>query len=312
MKWHANTMLGFIKKNIKTILKAAFYLVLLICYTKFYFAGQLIELLKHRTQFSAKIEYVKEIPIPAFTFCMKPYLKPSMASKHGFHTMVDILDSKNASKWDFFKSSISYVLGEDFTIDIFTLEGSKEITFNLSLGAFNEQGVNVVIESVSTLRHGLCYLVKTDYNASVSTVEYFGYQITFNSSLPKSDIPKEIEVYLTSPHGWYGIFFDDWPYFEPTYFTIPTKVDTTHEWVNVLVPTELTFLEGIQDSEECFEKFMESVNCTKLCFPIVLNHVHSVGPCQTYEEQQCVYKAITNERNAFVQCLKPVSTMQYR
>ena len=312
MKWQPDVM-GFFKKNVKTLLKVAFYLILLSFYIYIYFFDQLVELLKHRTQFSAKIDYVTEIPIPAFTFCMKPYFKTSLAQKYGYKTVNNIISSKEqSSMWELF-NSMSYTLGKDFTIEIFAIENSREYSVELGLGSTSfPDGTSTLIETVSTLRHGLCYLVDTSYNANVSTVEYFGYQITFNKTLPISDIPTEMEVYLTSPKGWYGIFFDDWAYFEPTYFIVSTKINTKHEWVTILVPTELKFLEGIEDNEKCIELFMESLNCTNQCFPIVLNHIHSLGPCQTYQEQKCVYDAFTNERNKFVQCLKPVTTMQYR
>ena len=308
-------IMGFFKKNIKTVLKVTFYLTFLAFYIYIYFFDQLLELLKHRTQFSAKIDYVAEIPIPALTFCMKPYFKPSLVQKYGYNTVNNLMNDKEQSpKWDLF-NSMSYILGKDFAIELFGLDtkDSFEYSWELSLGKTSfPDGTFAIIETVSTLRHGLCFHVDISYNANVSTVEYFGYQITFDKALPISDIPTEIEVYLTSPDGWYGIFFDDWPYFEPTYFTVSTKVNAKHEWVTILVPTELNFLEGIADNERCLEHFMKSLNCTTPCFPIVLNHIHSLGPCQTYEEQKCVFDALTNERNKFVQCLKPVTTMQYR
>ena len=109
-------IMGFFKKNIKTVLKVTFYLTFLAFYIYIYFFDQLLELLKHRTQFSAKIDYVAEIPIPALTFCMKPYFKPSLVQKYGYNTVNNLMmDKEQSPKWDLF-NSMSYILGKDFAI----------------------------------------------------------------------------------------------------------------------------------------------------------------------------------------------------
>ena len=148
---------------------------------------------------------------------MKPYFKPSMRQKYGYNSMKDLLESDEPSKLETLES-MSYMIGQDFTFEMFDYENDTEKSFEVKTYWTGDNGHQFVsIKPLVTLRHGLCYLVSSNVNVSVKTVSYFGFQITFNSSLSKSDVPTEFEIYYTSPDSYHGIFLDDWAYFEPTF-----------------------------------------------------------------------------------------------
>ena len=274
---------------------------------------QLIEFIRRSTQFNGKIEMVKVMPAPTITICMKPYLKQSMAQKYGYNSIKSLLDDPkelSVSKYDLLES-MSYSFDKDFKLEVLTYENNTEEFLDLSLGQNNFSQGTVDIKAISTLRHGICYLMQTDYNVSVETITYFGLRMSFDPNLIKTDIPQDFEVYLTSPDGWYGIFLDDWAYFDQTYFTVSTELDTTYEWVAVLVPTKLEFKEGHESIENCLLDFVLNLNCSNKCFPVMFN-IGKLEPCLTPEDQKCIFDALTLERNELVHCMKPVTTMQYR
>ena len=303
--------MGYLKKHGKTFIKVTFYLILLSFYIRYYFVEQVIELVRGSTQFNGKIELVKVMPAPTITICMKPYFKASIANQYGYNSVKSILeDSQDITKYDLLKS-MSYSFDKDFKLKVLTYEDNAEQLLDLSLGWNNFSQGSVYIKPISTLRHGLCYLMKTDYNVSVQTVTYFGLRLSFDSSLDKNDIPQEFEIYLTSPDGWYGIFFDDWAYFDQTYFTTSTELNEKYEWVAVLVPTQIEFKEGHENIENCLLNFISTLNCSNQCFPIIFN-IGKLEPCVSPEDQKCIYDAFTLERNQLVHCMKPMKTMQYR
>ena len=301
------------KKYGKTFIKFSFYLILLGLYTRYYFWYSLEEYISRRTQFSGKMEKVKNLTLPTVTFCFKPYFKPSVAKKYGFNSMNSLILDKKASKpkWDIL-DDLSYHLGSDFNIDFFVR--GENISERLNPGVYQDNDTEeyAIIEPVATLRHGRCYLIILEINIDVTSVTYFEYKVSFNKELPESDVPLEYEIFLTSSDGWYGIIMDDWPYFKPTYFTVSTETNWNHEWVAILVPTQLQFMEGHEDIETCLREFSFNVNCTKKCAPVFLNTIKGMEQCSTLEDHFCMNEALEKERNKFVSCLKPIVTMQYR
>ena len=305
----------FKKQHGKTSIKVSFYIILLGLYIWFYFWPSLEELLSRRTQFSGKMEKVADLPLPTVTLCLKPYFKPSVAKVYGFNSMNSLISDEVVSKpkWNIL-NDLSYHLGTDFDLE-FSVK-SINVSDKLYPGYYPWNDTIATgytsIKPVATLRHGRCYLIVQEYDIDVNSVTYFDYKVSFNKELPESDVPLDYEIFLTSSDGWYGVIMDDWPYFEPTYFTVSTKPKWNHEWVAILVPTRLEFKEGHQEIETCLKEFIDSVNCTNKCAPVFLNSVEGLEQCTNMEDHFCMYDALSTERNIFVACQKPIVTMQYR
>ena len=274
---------------------------------------QFLELISGRTAFSGKIEKVDEMPIPTLTLCLQPYFKPSMSQKYSANSMIALLESQNGNKWESF-NNLSYSIDKDFEIELIWYENDIKHTQALRNGSnVFSNGSSIKIKPIATLRHGRCYLLKADFNVTVQRVTYVSFKINFNPSLSQLDTPNNIEIFMTSPDGWFGIYADDWPYFEPTYFTISTKHSHLYEWVTVLVPTKLQFKEGHEDIRKCIQNFVHSLNCKKKCFPVVFNNIPNLEPCTILEDHKCMYdEGINKEKGKMVTCLTPVTTMQYR
>ena len=303
---------GLIKKHGSTFIKVSFYVTLLILYIQYYFMEQVLELLKARTQFSAKIEQVPSMPIPTLTLCFKPYFKKSQVEKYGYNSVYSLIQSQDSveNKWNVL-NQLSYSINEDFVYEALLYLNNVEHFATLKPGLTKFPGGSVQMEGISTLRHGICYLMKANYNVSVETITYFGFKVTFKNLAPL-DIPTEFEVYLTSPDGYYGLYFDDWAHFEPTHFTMPNEAATHDEWVSVLIPSVLQFKKGNDNIEQCLEHFLCSLNCSVKCFPLILNNIHGLQPCQTLKDQKCMFDQINEQRKRMINCLKPMETKQFR
>ena len=306
-------MVDFLKRHGKLCFKLSFYLVLLILYIKYYFVESVIELVKGRTAFSGKIEAVKEMALPTTTICFKPYFKSSLSQKHNINSMISMLENDDiANKWEMFET-LSYSLGKDIFLEAYWLKGNVLNTQVLNEGINEFNKGTVEISPVATLRHGQCYLIKKDYNVSVEKVTYFALKVTTNPTLPLIDIPLEYEITMTSPDGWYGLIADDWPYFEPTTFSISTQHSKHYEWAAVMVPTKLHFKRGHEDIKECLKEFVHNLTCETKCYPVVFNTVPDLGPCNNLLDHKCMYdQGVNQEKIKMVSCLRPTVTMQYR
>ena len=307
------TKMVYLKRYGKQCFKLSFYLVLLALYIYLYFVESVIELLKRRTAFSGKFETVTEMPLPTLTVCFKPYFRPSLSEQHNINSMISLLENdKLENKWAMFET-LSYTLGKDVFFEGHWFRDGEINTHELKEGTNEFPKGTIEIMPVATLRHGKCYILKKDFNVSVTKVTYFAFKVTTNPSLPSSDIPLEYEIIMTSHNGWYGLMADDWPYFEPTTFSITTQPSYHYEWAAVLVPTKLHFQKGYEDIKGCLKEFVHNLTCDTKCYPVVFNTLPDLDPCTNLLDHQCMYNQGVNlEKIKMVSCLKPTVTMQYR
>ena len=306
-------MVDNLKKHGKLWFKLSFWIVLLVLYIKYYFVESVMEVLKGRTAFSGKIEAVEEMALPTITICFKPYFKSSLSHEHNINTFISMLENGNiANKWEMFKT-LSYSLGKDIFFEAHWFKDNVRTTSYLNEGINEFNNGTVEISPVATLRHGQCYLLKKDYNVSVTNITYFALKVTTNPALPLTDIPLEYEITMTSPDGWYGLIADDWPYFEPTTFSISTQHFKHYEWAAVMVPTKLQFKRGHEDIKACLKDFVHNLTCNTKCYPVVFNTVPDLGPCDNLLDHECMYEqGVNQEKIKMVNCLRPTVTMQYR
>merc|ERR1712049_64723 len=118
--------------------------------------------------------------LPTTTICFKPYFKASLSQKHSINSMISMLENDDiANKWEMFET-LSYSLGKDIFLEAYWLKDNVLNTkvLNEGINEFNKGTVEII--PVATLRHGQCYLIKKDYNVSVTKVTYFALKVTAN------------------------------------------------------------------------------------------------------------------------------------
>ena len=154
---------------------------------------------------------------PTITLCFKPCRKSSIVQKydpdHSVYPQKLLL--KNSETWPDVFENISYNIGKDFNLTIVldfynTIERrnyDSKITIN---GNFLTEKASKLIEfeEIITVANGKCFSITVKNKTGKSDTT--ALQIQFDESMPSKDIPKLIEVIITSKQNSYGVLSNFW------------------------------------------------------------------------------------------------------
>ena len=261
---------------------------------------------KGGTTFGTHYEMSEMIQVPNLFICMQPGVKKSVTEKYGYnldetYSLYDSTESYkkfNMSLWEAYLD-LSYKYGQDFEIHV------KDVQWYVK-SDIKVQG----IKKVATILHGMCYLVVIDQQIKFSS--YWGFQLAFNQSMKPSDIPQQIDIFVTSNNTWYGLTLNEWPYKQSLYLEDHLMTFDPSRRIDIgISQKEVKFLEKKYkvDPSDCFAQLLMDLNCTPQCFPIIFNFVSTetdLPACKTYQEFWCVMGNVWGARKLeFIECLKP-------
>ena len=293
--------------NLGLFLKALLFLILSVVLFKFNLNPELQLFRQGETTFGTHYEVSEMIQVPNMMICMQPGVKKSVTQKYGYkldetYSLYDANESYksfNLTLWEAY-TDLSYKYGQDFEIHV------KDVQW------YVKSDIKVKhIEKVATILHGMCYLVVIDQQIKFSS--YWGFQLAFNQSMDSSDVPNQIDIFVTSNDTWYGLTLNEWPYKQSLYLEDNLMdFDPTKRIDIGISQTEVKFLESNENAvppSNCFAKLLMDLECSPKCFPIIFNFVSSetdLPACKTNQEFWCVMLNVWGARKLeFIECLKP-------
>ena len=298
---------GISERNLGFFLKALLFLILSIVLYKFNLNPEIQTYRQAGTTFSTHYEVSEMIQVPNILICMQPGVKKSVTRKYGYkldetYSLYDTTESYksfNLSLWEAY-NDLGYKYGEDFEIHVKDVQWYVKSDIKIKS-----------IEKVATILHGMCYLVVIDQQIKFSS--YWGFQLAFNQSMEPSDVPKQIDIFVTSNDTWYGLTLNEWPYKQSLYLEDNLMdFDPTKRIDIGISQTEVKFLESNENvvpPSNCFAKLLMDLDCTPQCFPIIFNFVSSetdLPACKNSQEFWCVMLNVWGARKLeFIECLKP-------
>ena len=161
---------------------------------------------------------MKEIENPTLTLCFQPYVKHSELESLNI-SYLDFLDSRVPLKilgmnWPEYYSRVTYQIDRDFRMYMWMNQGDNEkfllinstnyyYTYNKLDKLIKSKDDYADFEEIYTLFAGLCYKItpKIKTSSGLQTI----FELHFNESMPEDDIPKRIEMFLTSEENSYGV-----------------------------------------------------------------------------------------------------------
>ena len=296
----SNIVLGF-KSQRKIILKSILYFILLIIFITFYLIDEIQTYAKRSKTLTSQTIEVEILEAPQVMLCFEPHFKPSMLQKYNLPKSLNFDDiedrSGNLNKWELYQN-LSYDYDKDFTLSLESVlrKSSREIDFE--------------VQKIATYRHGLCYLIKYNHNVSIEDEKI---SLNFSFIGLTSDVPKSINVFLTTPNDWHGIIIDDWPLLEPVSFNLPIENEYTSRWIAKVSQTDNHYMKGNEDFEQCLlKKIDEKSRCESKCFPILYNFLQNYPPCTTIEEFNCMFSLLFEWRKHRYDCLQAKKNIQYK
>jgi len=111
--------------------------------------------------------------------------------------------------------NVSYNIGKDFNLSIvFDLDntlatGNKSIHLLVNDNVLTEKVSKLIeFEELITVAYGKCFSITVKNKTGKSETTYL--QIQFDELMPSEDIPKLIEVFITSKQNSYGVLANLW------------------------------------------------------------------------------------------------------
>ena len=115
------------------------------------------------------------------------------------------------------------------------------------------------------------------------------------------DQMNRIVVYLTSNNSWQGISSGDWPQYTPTKIELDCK-EKGYAYMNTIKVSEQLFVEGVDDSNQCWAEEIKSGSCPVKCmFVNFAGNASKLPICQTIEEVTCMIDEATRQKS-FTKC----------
>ena len=108
-------------------------------------------------------------------------------------------------------------------------------------------------------------------------------------------------MYLTSNNSWQGITSGDWPQYTPTKIELDCK-EKGYAYMNTIKVSEQLFVEGVDDSDQCWAEEIKSGSCPVQCmFVNFAGNASKLPTCQTIEEVTCIIDEATRQKS-FTKC----------
>ena len=154
---------------------------------------------------------------PTITLCFKPYRKSSILQEYDLNHSVypPKLLLKTGETWPDAFQNISYKIGKDFNLTIvFDVDNTivrrnYDSMITIDDNVLTEIASKLVeFEELITVAYGKCFSMTVRNKTGKS--ETTSLQIQFDESMPSEDIPKLIEVFITSKQNSYGVLANFW------------------------------------------------------------------------------------------------------
>ena len=278
---------------IKATIRVLLLLGLLALFFSFYMKDQLSDFLQNRTTFTSRLEEMKSPYAPTTTICIEPIQKISVAKTFGFSDWNDIFvkDVPNLTYVETFEK-LSYHLGKDYEVNMDPVEIIGITGEKITYGTSSE----FIVSPIFTL-NGLC----TKIQPNIELLPYFPFWLRVNFQinplLDDPDLPKKVNLFLTSNETWQSIVTNDWHRFPSS----KIELDLQESWLYgfQIKVTEHLFQDGIQNIDECWMQSIEKSQCKVKCQP--LNVTQTLPFCKTAEEIECII-AESRIQNWYYKC----------
>ena len=154
---------------------------------------------------------------PTITLCFKPYRKSSILQEYDLNHSVypPKLLLKTGETWPDAFQNISYKIGKDFNLTIvFDVDNTivrrnYDSMITIDDNVLTEKASKLIeFEELITVAYGKCFSMTVRNKTGKS--ETTSLQIQFDESMPSEDIPKLIEVFITSKQNSYGVLSNLW------------------------------------------------------------------------------------------------------
>ena len=154
---------------------------------------------------------------PTITLCFKPYRKSSILQEYDLNHSVypPKLLLKTSETWPDVFQNISYKIGKDFNLTIvFDVDNTivrrnYDSMITIDDNVLTEKASKLIeFEELITVAYGKCFSMTVRNKTGKS--ETTSLQIQFDESMPSEDIPKLIEVFITSKQNSYGVLSNLW------------------------------------------------------------------------------------------------------
>ena len=305
----------FLKKHIRTLLKASGYIITLLIIIRCVFYSQVIELLKDNTSFTSSLLRMDTFPLPSLILCI-PGIKQYNADKYGYYSIMNIFRDGQERYKKYNKTPLQvfqelpYKIDEDFNVQFSLYQGK---VFDLHLGKnFDDQEEVVDVHEVLT-SSGLCYQIEPKFQHSIQESSWFELRIQPQKTLTSSEKDLDMHIFVASNNTWQGLYFFSWQYIDVPKLSIP--FDTSLETLVEVTPVLIEFRGGIPDVAKCMEEIVMTIKCPKLCYPVAFNRLATIPDCQTFQDIDCMsLKGFWNAtyESQFGKCVRPEKAMTYK
>ena len=248
------------------------YLSLMTSFLFGYFYDITSDYLERKVTTSKRLKYVKDLDFPTLIICPMPGFKPAVKSittypdGRGWWYNQSLALPDDTDLWELYKN-LSYIMERDI-----------KLTFSNPL---LEKVNDYTYEETATVQ-GMCYKL-TSSTARLTNVVAQNDYINLEFLKDEDYIPQNLEIYLASNMSWLGVSNNYWPVFQPS----ALMVRRTETILAHLYQTDHTSLDGHENVDGCLQKLLENRNCSKICFPMIYNHL-DLEPCQTFNETECI------------------------
>ena len=153
----------------------------------------------------------KYLDSPTFVLCMGPEKKQSKLLQHNLTSENLWTCQKNCNiSMRKILNDISYIIEKDFSITLLNAFKSSQKDLKLGNNKFKDgdKKYNIEVTEILNNRHSICYKITPKFK--IKDESFFIY-LQFNSSnVSKKDMPKAVNVYITSEMNSYGIHSSRW------------------------------------------------------------------------------------------------------
>ena len=106
----------FLKRHMKTLLKASGYIITLLIILRTVFYSQVMELLKDSTSFTSSLLKMETFPLPSLILCI-PGIKHYNAKKYGYYSIKDIFKDDQERYKEYNKTPVQVFQELPYKID---------------------------------------------------------------------------------------------------------------------------------------------------------------------------------------------------
>ena len=300
---------------VNILIQSLLYVSLFTLFLHFFFIDQLREFLRADTTFITSFEQRNNEKIPDMLICPDPGYKKTMKSEFNISDDINIgfkVALYNESMWELYQN-FTFLIDKDFYLFFNYIKPPIQLHYG-SRTTINNGSNYIEVWPIATIYHGFCTLVLTNIHQNS-----FPYKFDFAIALHQdiTEKPKGFNIYFTDLKNWHEIVLNDWRYTNPSIQYLPIKENKQSLYfISLNRIHETNYMNGIMDREKCIEEMFDKKDCETKCFPLILNFLPNLEPCQSFEDMKCAINPEFNPMgsnigNKMYQCLAPHSTTEY-